>query len=139
MVRVKVAFKKENAMKQEGQLNSLCRLLLFAKSREEQARKERVALEEQISNLLPAPAGTEGTTTNAIDGFKVVVTRRLNRKLDHEAYMALGIPTADSFVDYQPKIDLKQLRRVEAHSPEWVSACVTVSPAKASVKVEEIK
>lgn len=120
-------------------LKVLCLDLIQAKKDEETAKKRRIHLEEILAGEFPAPAGTEGTTTRAIDGFKIIVSRKLTRSLDHEAYLSLRLPDPDKFVDYVPKIRLPAYRKFEANWPEIAAQCVTTKPAKTAVKVEVVE
>lgn len=117
-------------------LSDLCSEWQEAKAAELAARDKRVNIETQILELVPSKL--EGTETTTRDGYKVAVTTKLTRKLDIEAYQALSLPTNLAFVTYKPEIDLKKLHAVELVDPALVALCVTSSPAKPSLKIEEV-
>ena len=119
-------------------LKDLCSALTIAKAREQLAREEVLRIENEILATVPNKK-LEGTDTFAADGFKVTLTSKLTRKLDFDSYLALNLPENLSFVDLSPKINLKKLRAIEMVDPAIVARCVTVSPAKTSVKVEEVE
>ena len=105
---------------------------LKAKADEDAAHEKRVAAEEDIAESMDLKP--EGTTTLKTDGYKVSVTTKLTRTLDYERYQEQRFESG--FVDMKPTINLTKLRAVSLTSPERVAACITVKPAKTSVKVE---
>jgi hypothetical protein len=117
-------------------VGELCTRLMWVKAQEAQARADRIKVEEQIAAIVGHK--DEGTVTTVTDGYKISVTTKLNRKLDIEAYENLEVPDFARFVTYKPEIDLKRLRAVEMIDPALVARCVTTSPAKKTIKVEEV-
>ena len=117
-------------------LAALCNAWQEAKVAEIAAREKRVNIEAKILELVPSKL--EGTETTTRDGYKVAVTTKLTRKLDIEAYQALDLPENLLFVNYKPEIDLKKLKAVEMVDPSLIALCVTSTPAKASLKIEEV-
>ena len=97
------------------------------------AAKDRIEAEEAIIDMMNVTKW-EGTTTKAIDGFKIAVTTKLTRKLDYDVYKTLDF----DFVDMVPKINLTKLREAEKNYPATVADCITSKPAKAAVKVTEV-
>lgn len=70
------------------ELKELCESWLIAKSVEEDAKKERVSLEEKILDNIGKP-NSESQSTKEYDGFKVTVTPSVTRKLDVKAAEAV--------------------------------------------------
>lgn len=118
------------------EIGNLCQHWQELKRREEEARKQRLLFEADLLDLIPHKL--EGTETTTADGYKISITTKLTRKLDFAAYKALALPDNLAFVTYKPEIDLKKLRAVEMVDPALVALCVTSSPAKASIKIEEV-
>jgi len=118
-------------------MKDLCMKFMEAKAREAAAKEERLKVEAELLAAIK-PEKLEGTETRATDGFKVSVTSKLSRSLDYDAYQSLGLPENMSFVDLKPAINLKNLRMIERLDPALVAQCVTVKPAKPSIKVEEV-
>lgn len=118
-------------------MENLCRELLDAKAAEEFAKNRRISIENKIAALFD-PFKLEGTETKKTGKYKISVTSKLTRKLDYEKYQALQLPENLGFVDFKPEINLKNLRMMERIDPAIVTQCVTVMPAKKSVKVEEV-
>jgi hypothetical protein len=118
-------------------MKELCVKYLIAKANEHKAKADRLAAERELLAVIK-PEKLEGTETRATDGFKVSVTHKLSRDLDYERYQALNLPENLAFVDLKPSINLKNLRMIERLDPALVAQCVTVKPAKPSIKVEEV-
>jgi len=110
---------------------------LAAKKAMEEAKQLLAEAEKSLIDSM-GKLKLEGTTSSKVDGYKITVTTKLKRKLDHEAYKLLGLPENLQFVKYPPEIDLTKLRHIEAVDPAIVAMCVTIEPAKTSIKVEAI-
>lgn len=118
-------------------MKELCMKFMEAKAKEAAAKEERLKAEAELVSAVQ-PEKLEGTETRVTDGFKVSVTNKLSRSLDYEAYKAMELPDNMQFVDFKPSINLKHLRMIERLDPALVTQCVTVKPAKPSIKVEEV-
>jgi hypothetical protein len=118
-------------------MKELCMKFMEAKAREAAAKEERLRAEAELLAAVK-PSKLEGTETRATDGFKVSVTTKLNRSLDFDAYRAMDLPENMAFVEFKPSINLKNLRMIERLDPALVAQCVTVKPAKPSIKIEEV-
>ena len=124
----------------EQPLSGLCRMLETATVNEKLAKEARLNIEAELDIRLRAPAGTEGSVTEIADIYKIKITRKLSRSLDHEAYLSLGLPPEQAtFVEYKPTLNLKEMRIMERINPEAIAACITVKPAKTSFKLERIQ
>lgn len=111
----------------------------IAKQKENAARDERVAIEDDIIAL--HPAREEGSETFATpNGVKISLTGKLTYKADVHKLIAL---TANWPSEAQPfkteiKADESKLRVIREHLPDqWrqLAEAVTVTPAKTGVKV----
>jgi hypothetical protein len=118
-------------------MKDLCMKYMEAKAAEAAAKEERLMAEAALLAAV-RPSKLEGTETRATDGFKVSVTSKLSRSLDYDAYRAMDLPENIAFVDMKPTINLKNLRMIERLDPALVAQCVTVKPAKPSIKVQEV-
>ena len=118
-------------------MKDLCMKYMEAKAAEAAAKEERLRAEAELLAVVK-PSKLEGTETKATDGFKVSITTKLNRSLDFDAYRAMDLPENMAFVDLKPSINLKSLRMIERLDPALVAQCVTVKPAKPSIKVQEV-
>jgi len=118
-------------------MKELCSQYILAKAAEAAAKNHRLSIEAEIIKAFNTDK-LEGTETKAIAGFKVSVTSKLTRTLDYEQYQSLGLPENLGFVDMTPSINLKNLRVIERVDPSLVARCITVKPAKPSIKIEEV-
>jgi hypothetical protein len=126
----------------EPNLNQLAEQWLQAKAREEAARDQRVAVEEELFAFVDSKA--EGSATTKLDDFKVTVTCRLNRTVDADGITAIEglIP-----VEYQPlktkvELDPKGLQWLKDNAPQYYELAaryVTTKPAKPGFKVERLE
>ncbi len=114
--------------------------LMWWKAQEDQAKARIAEIEDAIIKRL-GDDKLEGAVTRHDSGFKVVVTYKLNRTLDYDAYEDLGLPESMQFVDLKPTINLARLRLVEEINPSLIQKCVTTRPGKTQIKItqEEIQ
>jgi len=111
-----------------------------AKQRENQARDDRVAIEDKILALHPArEEGTESFTTAA--GTKIRLTGKLTYKVD---LLQLEALTAGWPLDVRPvrmklEADESKLKAIRQESPQvWakIASAVTTKAAKTGVAIE---
>ena len=108
-----------------------------AKSREELAREERYAIEQQILELHKPPA--EGTKSFKLDsGAKLVLVQKRLYRIDHEKLAALthDWPTDSKPFKTQIVPDETLLRHIRLEMPrQWnhIAPAIEVKPAKVNV------
>lgn len=123
-----------------GKLDKLASDLLEAKKLEAQAKKHRIAVEEQIVMLVGSP--DEGQRTHESDFFKVTVKGGVSRKADFKAMRELeGIGENLLPIKQNDELDLEGLRWLEANMPEVHTKLLTVittTPRKTAVTVKEV-
>ena len=116
-------------------------LLLDAKREEEQAKAERIKLEEQIAALVPGPA-TGQKTVKLDDGTSITVKRGLNYKADFDELVKVDTG------EFPAPIKTKTTRELDVAAYEWFRSdrpeifCkmvdfVSVTPKKVSVEVKK--
>lgn len=130
-------------MQDGNKLVTLCTALLDAKAREDKAREERIAVEQDILTLTGVPE--EGSATTDAPGFKIRVEQKITRKLDDKAWALVvdQIPEAvrpvTTVVEF--KIDSKGVRWLKEKEPGYykmLCSAMTEKPNKPSVKVEVV-
>jgi hypothetical protein len=121
-------------------LESVVHEWMQAKHQEDAAKARRLALEERILALNPAPE--EGSATRVLDnGFKLTLTGKLSYKCDDLAALLEGIALwPENLKPVKTKIELdetgcKFLRKNEPGMWSTLAQFVTVQPAKTAVKV----
>jgi len=117
------------------ELNKLATDYIKIKKKEKELRKKVIAVENEIISAM-GNLKLEGTTTTETNIFKISVTTKITRKLDYDAFLALGVPEAQSFVELKPQLNLTLFRAYSLFEPEKAASCVTSTPAKTSIKVE---
>lgn len=113
---------------------------LEAKAREEKAREDRIAAEEQIVSQLGCKE--EGSQSHKLDGYKVTVTGKINRTLDAAAWDSVAdkVPANLSPVKYKPSLDTRGLKYLQQNEPDIyriVAEAITAKPGKPAIKVEK--
>jgi hypothetical protein len=126
---------------------SIYEKLLIAKIEEEEAKENRIKIEEEIFKLLDESGNlkTEGQTTIARDGFKITVKRPQNYSIDEDAYrdIARDIPEQYHIHKWKLEIDPKKFKFISQLPDEMgknyfkkISDCVEMKMGKISVNVE---
>lgn len=126
------------------ELANLVSDLILAKTVEENAKKSRIEIEEEIAALVPGP--DRGQNTVAVEGFKVTVERGYNYKADLDT-IRKDWPSNPS---YAPPIKSKTTHELDEKGYEWIknndldtfkylSQHVTVTPKKVAVSIKQAK
>ncbi|MFU8817398.1 MAG: hypothetical protein ACNA7W_18785 [Pseudomonadales bacterium] len=126
----------------EPSLRELAINWLTAKALEGAANHERIRIEQQMLPFLEQKA--EGSVTSDVDGFKVTVTNRVNRKLDPAVWSAVGeqIPAELRPIKTRIELDDVGVRWLMNNEPELyaiVATAITATPAKPGIKVTPAK
>ena len=115
--------------------------LFDAKRDEDEAKKKRVEIEEQIAALVPT-ADTGSKTVDAGNGVKVTVKRGLGYKADLAAIRGLDIPEEVMPIKLIPAsyaFDAKIYEDVCRNHPDVarkLADCVTTTPRKTGVTLK---
>lgn len=111
-----------------------------AKQKEEAARDERVAIEQQILAINPArEEGSQTITTPS--GVKITTTGKLTYKVDIDKLTALtgSWPIEARPIKTEIKADESKLKVIRAEAPDaWaqIADAITVTPAKTGVAIK---
>lgn len=118
-------------------LKELAEKWIAAKHAEGEWNKRRVELEEQIVALTGKK--DEGSQTVNEDGFKIVVTGKLTRKLDLEKWAAVRdqIPRNLWPIKIKEELDERGVKYLQQNEPQiYALLPIEVKPAKTAVSVE---
>lgn len=113
--------------------------LFQARLDEKQANEKRVKLEEELIALVGAK--DEGSQTHDIGDYKVVVTGKLIRKIDWEAFdkfVASKIPPSLHPVKVVREEDVAGIKYLANNEPKMyaiLAKALTVKPAKTAVSI----
>lgn len=111
-----------------------------AKEREDEAKAERISVEEKILALHPAkPEGSESFSTPG--GAKVTLTGKVTYKVDIDQLIALTGSWPDDVRPVRTKVeaDETRLKAIRAESPRlWaqIAPAVETKPAKTGVSIK---
>lgn len=125
----------------QKRLSDLVGDLEWTKAREEEKRKDRIVIEEEIAALIPGPERGQVTITLE-DGRKVTVERGFNYKADCSAIEAIF----NQDILFAP-VKTKTTRELDITGYEWyrdndragfelLSQHVTVTPKKTAISVK---
>ena len=123
-------------------LDELVGYLVDAKRREEQAKRYRIDIEEQIASMIPGPE--KGSKTVTARGYKVTVERGFSYKADCVKIEELKLG------DFPAPVKIKTTRELDEVGYRWFEVehpnlfrelCnyVIVTPKKISVSIKEAK
>ena len=111
-------------------------------------KRERDDIDEQMSALAVEVASrlehpAEGSKTHTLDGYKVTVTARMNRRIDAKKWHAIreGIPRTMWPVKEKLEADPRGCRYLAENQPDvWaiVAAAITETPGKPGLEVREV-
>lgn len=114
--------------------------LIAAKAAEARANKARVAIEEQLIEVLGSkPEGAE--THDLGNGLKVTITGKLTYKADMDQLMQLcgSLPANMRPLKVETKLDEAGAKYLKNNEPEvWamLAKAITVAPAKTAVSIK---
>jgi len=121
-------------------LSSLCE----AKETERRARDARIAVENQIIQMV----GTKGEGSRSVNAmnYKVKLVSKLSRRVDWDQYdqivMHTSLPPDQLPVKFTRAVDVKKLETLQQDYPDLykeIERCITVTPQKVQVSIEQIK
>ncbi len=126
----------------ETQLNALAKNLHTAKRAEAKAKADRIAIEEQISNLVPVEGGRGSKTVDAGEGMKITVKYGFSYKAEVEAIRNLDIPEEVMPVKFKPsawefdKTAYEKVRQSHPDIAKKLAEFVVATPAKVGVTIK---
>ncbi|MFA5650376.1 MAG: hypothetical protein WC914_04480 [Proteiniphilum sp.] len=114
---------------------------LALKHQRDDINSQMSALAQELAGQLEHP--DEGSKTHILDGYKVTVTARVNRRVDVKKWHAIreGIPRSLWPVREKLEADPKGCRYLAENSPEtWavVAAAITEKPGAPGIQVVEV-
>ncbi|MEG1501938.1 MAG: hypothetical protein RR370_00955 [Synergistaceae bacterium] len=114
-----------------------------AKMAEDEAKKKRIALEEELATAIEVPNDFEGSRTREVENFKVCVKRSMNIKIDvtklHEIETKNSISKEDMDKAFRWKAELnkKPFEALPESTRTVLAEAITKTPGKVSITVEK--
>ena len=126
----------------KSNIEGLCGGWLEAKRREDEARKSRIEIENQISVALEKKP--EGSITHKLEHYKVTLTQPIYRKLDAAKWATVKtLIGADMWpVKVIVEADATACKYLANNEPQlWalIADAFTVTPGKIGVEVKEVE
>lgn len=122
-------------------LQELINIRIAAKRAEEAAVTERRRIDEQISELLKDPNKPEGSVSQKLDGFKVTVTYKIDRKVSadelQKSWDKLS-PEVQAVFKWKPDVSVSELRKLDDKQQLAASKFITAKTASPSITIEAI-
>lgn len=114
---------------------------IAAKRAEDAAIKARREVDAQIAELLRDANKPEGTISEKLEGFKVSVTYKIDRKVDSDklqaAWSKLSAAATQAF-KWKADVSVTELRKLEGADAAAAAVFITAKPATPSITIEAI-
>jgi len=110
--------------------------LFKAKQAEKQAQLDRIALEEELIQVLGKR--DEGSKTHTVGAYKVTITGRVTRKIDWERFDKVSSKIPENLWPVKRALDetgVKYLANNEPSLYKILAPALTVEPAKTTVQI----
>lgn len=123
-------------------ISNLVRNLYAAKSKEDEAKAARIAIEEELASAIGVSEQWEGSKTDIVDEFKVKVSRKMNVKIDGARLTELshthGLDSMLGIIfKWKPEIDKKSWDSADKAITDIFNGAITRTPGKISFTVEK--
>ena len=123
-------------------LASLSSMWLMAKTAEAVAVSERRTIEDRMRSIVGIDGDGEGTTTLKVEGYKVKVVSRLDRKVDAEKVQDLAAEhglTAhlSSLFRWKPELNMSAWKSADESITGPLLGAITTKPGRPSFSIEQ--
>jgi hypothetical protein len=122
-------------------LDALIAARIAAKRAEDQAVQARRDIDAQLASLLKDPQKPEGSVSQKVDGYKLTVTYKVDRKVDTEAltksWPALTKEQQEAF-KWKADLSVSALRKLPDADRARLAAFITSKEASPSITIEAV-
>lgn len=122
-------------------LASLIEARIAAKRAEDAAVAARREVDAKLAELLADANKPEGSISQKVDGFKVTVTYKLDRKVDSDelqkSWSKLPLDVQNVF-KWSPSLSLSEFRKLEDKAANSAARFFTTKEASPSIKIEAV-
>jgi len=122
-------------------LQELINMRIAAKREEDKAIQARRDVDSQIAELLRDATKPEGSVSQKLDGYKVTVTYKVDRKVSADELQKLWdklSPEVQAVFKWKPDVSVSELRKLDDKQKISASRFITSSAASPSIKIEAI-
>lgn len=122
-------------------INELVAARIAAKRAEDAAIKARREVDAQLAELLRDASKLEGSISQKLDGYKVTVTYKLDRKVDTEAltkaWDKLPLDVQAAF-KWKADLSVSEFRKLDEKAQLNLSQYITTKEASPSITIEAV-
>ena len=118
----------------------LCSLWVQAKETEKAAVENRRVYEDQLLSMLSIPEAFEGTSNNELEGYKIKVVGRMNRKVDSDKLQELAAENGltehlSDLFRWKAEISAKSWESADESITAPLMGAITTTPGRASFTI----
>lgn len=122
-------------------MQELINMRIAAKREEDKAVQARRDVDSQIAELLRDATKPEGSVSQKLDGYKVTVTYKVDRKVSADELQKLWdklSPEVQAVFKWKPDVSVSELRKLDDKQKISASRFITSNTALPSIKIEAI-
>jgi hypothetical protein len=133
----------EGFIKTVTDVEQLAAMWVYAKDTETTATADRRAIEDQIRKIASIRDDVEGTENLALEGFKVKVVSRIDRKVDADKVQELAAEHGltdhlSTLFRWKPEINMAIWKAADEAITKPLAAAITAKPGRPSFTIEPI-
>ena len=125
-------------------LNALLEQWRAAKQEEQTATRRRREIEDEIKVFIGFDEGREDSVALPLDGGRVTITARLDRKVDAQLARQLAAENhledwLDRIFRWKPELELRAWKKAPEHITQVFAPAITTKPGRATFSLEKEK
>ena len=142
-MNIREMLKTEGFIKTVTDVEQLAAMWVYAKDTETTATADRRAIEDQIRKIASIRDDVEGTENLALEGFKVKVVSRIDRKVDADKVQELAAEHGltdhlSTLFRWKPEINMAIWKATDEAITKPLAAAITAKPGRPSFTIEPI-
>jgi hypothetical protein len=142
-MNIREMLKTEGFIKTVTDVEQLAEMWLYAKDTETTATADRRAIEDQIRKIASIRDDVEGTENLALEGFKVKVVSRIDRKVDADKVQELAAEHGltdhlSTLFRWKPEINMAIWKATDESITKALAGAITAKPGRPSFTIEPI-
>ena len=140
-MNIREMLKTEGFIKSVTDVDQLAQMWLYAKDTETTATADRRAIEDQIRKLASIRDDVEGTENLALEGHKIKVVSRIDRKVDADKVQELAAEHGltdhlSTLFRWKPEINMAIWKATDESITKPLAAAITAKPGRPSFTIE---
>jgi len=123
-------------------MNTLYQRWLDAKKLEAAAVAERRQLEDQMAEEFGLPKDLDGTVNHQVDGYKIKMEGRINKKIDADKLQMLAAEAGlsehlSSLFRWRPELNTVQWKSCSEEIKQVLSGAITSTPGRPTFSISK--